>query len=174
MPSSNLALAWKVIEMAREVKPKRVLDIGPGNGKYGLLLREYIRGDLHITGCEAEARYLEMFPWLRVIYDEVWHADGTELTASELAEFDLVLMIDSLEHIARDVGEALLRRIPGRVIICTPRYWFQNPEADQGWETERHRSLWTPDEIRDIRPLEVFDVDAYEGVGGVLVRTGLL
>lgn len=174
MPSSNLVLAPAILTMAAEVKPRRILDVGPGNGKYGLLVREYLPPLETLTAVEAELRYLDSFPWLDKIYDVLIPADVVEMTVDFLAMFDLVLMLDVLEHLDREAAVALLRRIPGRVIISTPRDFFQNPEADQGWETERHRSHWTGPEIAEIRPLEVEDVAALDAIGAVLVRTAPL
>lgn len=171
MPSSNLVLAPSILAMAAEVKPRRILDVGPGNGKYGLLVREYLPPVESLVAVEAEPRYLDSFPWLATIYDALVPGDVVEMTDDFLARFDLVLMLDVLEHIDHDAAVDLLRRIPGRVIISTPRDFFQNPEADQGWETERHRSIWTATSIVEAvgRPLEVEDLNAWH-IGGILVR----
>jgi hypothetical protein len=168
MPSSALPLVPTNVFTALEHKPRTVLDVGPGHGKYGLLLREYAPWLERLDAVEGEPRYLERFPWLERIYDNVIVGDVAELFGMELF-YDLVLMVDVLEHLDHDAGEALLRRIPGRVIVCTPAVFFQNPEADQGFETERHRSLWTVAELAAIRPLEVEDVYA-ASIGGILVR----
>jgi ribosomal protein RSM22 (predicted rRNA methylase) len=64
MPSSNLVLAPSILAMAAEVKPRRILDVGPGNGKYGLLVREYLPPLEELVAVEAEPRYVDSFPWL--------------------------------------------------------------------------------------------------------------
>lgn len=168
MPSSALPLVPTVVTMALEHGSRRILDAGPGNGKYGLLLREYGRDLERLDAVELEERYLKSFPWLEAIYDSVYVGDIARSTPAELERYDLVLLLDVLEHLDHDAGAELLARIPSRVIVCTPRVFFQNPEADAGWESERHRSLWTIDEVAELRRLEVWDRDAYE-LGGILV-----
>lgn len=178
MPSSNLTLAPQIIAMAHDALARagcfdegqhsRVLDVGPGHGKYGLLVREFVARNATIWAIEEEARYFAAFPWLKEIYDVVVNMPAQDASTAFYEQYDLVLMIDVLEHLEHEVGAALLARIPCRVIVCTPRDFFQNPEADQGWESERHRSVWTAEEIADVRPLEVHDIDA-EKIGAVLV-----
>jgi SAM-dependent methyltransferase len=172
MPSSNLWLAPKVLHYIADAKPRRVLDVGPGNGKYGVLMREYVPSLEHLAAVEAEARYVRSFPWLSAIYDELIVADVLSLDDDYLATFDLVLMADVLEHLDQDLAGELLRAIPGRIIVVTPRDYFQNPEALHGWPTENHRSHWSAASIAEAagRPLDREDVDALDAFGGVLVR----
>jgi SAM-dependent methyltransferase len=176
MPSSNLTIAPTVLAMLAEVAPRRVLDVGPGHGKYGVLCREYLPTLERLDAIELEGRYVDRFPWLTAIYDRVAVGDICTAAAFEpewLAGFDVVLMVDVLEHLTEGAATELLRRIPGRIVIATPRDFFQNPEAGEGWESERHRSLWTSTSIAEAagRPLEVDDVWAW-GIGGVVVRVG--
>lgn len=178
MPSSNLWLAPHLIySLAGTIPPEErraILDVGPGHGKYGLLAREYLK-PRRLDAAEAEPRYLEAFPWLRAIYDHVMPEKVELLYRNTLERYDLVFMLDVLEHLDRDTATALLARIPGRVLIATPRDFFQNPEADQGWETERHRSVWTLEELYTIRPLEVARTDLLvDGIGAVVALTAPL
>ncbi len=170
MPSSNLACAPSVLWLASEHQPRRVLDVGVGVGKYGLLTREYLPPLDELAGVEAEARYLDAYPWLTHIYDHLWvDIDVRDLSDENLARFDVVLLIDVLEHLDAEEAATLLKRIPGRVVICTPRDWFQNPEAEE-YPSERHRSHWDALAIAKIRPLDAEDVNARERLGAVLVR----
>lgn len=169
MPSSNLVLAHAVVAMVAETHPQSVLDVGPGFGKYGVLIREYVR-PTRLDAIEAEPRYVARFPWLEAIYDTVMVGDvTTDLSAVDLDSYDVVLLADVLEHVNHDAGAALLDRISGRAVICTPRDFFQNPEASE-YPFECHRSVWTAQEIAAVRPLECEDVFA-STIGGVLVRT---
>lgn len=106
--------------------------------------------------------------WIRGAPSYPRYRDGI----AGLGSFDVVLMVDVLEHLTHEDGAELLARIPGRVVICTPRDYFQNPEAAD-YPTENHRSLWNSREIAAIRELETEDVEAL-GVGAVLVRTAPL
>jgi hypothetical protein len=169
MPTSYLPLWPTIVHLAWETRPRSIMDVGAGHGKGGLLLREYLEPIARLDAIEAEPRYLASFPWLRAIYDTVYEIDAMD---ADYAPYDTVLMIDVLEHLTHEQGEQLLRRIPGRVIICTPIVYFQNPEHTE-YPTEDHRSVWTADEIAAIRPLEVRDLEAARK-GAVLVRTAPL
>lgn len=152
--------------MVWEVKPRSVLDVGVGFGKYGLLLREFVGCPPieRLEGIEAWQPYVDNFPWLQCIYDRVQVGSVLNLTRAELAEFDLVLMVDVLEHLDKDAGHALLNRIDGHVVICTPAEFFQNPEAEER-PPEMHRSLWSVEDFAGPR-LQL----GYERLGGVLIR----
>jgi 2-polyprenyl-3-methyl-5-hydroxy-6-metoxy-1,4-benzoquinol methylase len=177
MPTSALQLAPHVIAHVWEVhqelgRPISVLDVGPGFGKFGLLFREYVEGIDHgsafsrLDAVETEPRYLARFRWLPEIYDRVIVADVCALSDTEL-DYDLIVMAEVLEHLDRDAALHLLGRIPGRVVISTPRAFFDNPEADE-WESERHRSHWTPEDFAE--RAERFDQRAFDELDCVLVR----
>lgn len=181
MPTSLLALSPLIVahvwEVTRELeRPIRILDVGPGFGRYGLLCRELVDGvDAgtrieRLDAIEAEPRYVERFPWLTDIYDDVFVDDVTNPgIAGAFEGYDLVLMLDVIEHLEHDAALELLDRLPGYVLISTPRDFFDNPEADAGWDTERHRSHW-PDSASFGPRVDRFDLDAYNTFGAVIVR----
>lgn len=166
MPSSNLAIAPVIMHLVWDAKHnfrypiKRILDVGPGRGKYAVLLREYVDPLLIIDAVEAEQRYIT--PRLRAIYDSVYWEDVT-LMGKRLDNYDLVLMVDVIEHIDKEIALELLNRIPGWIVICTPQEWFQNPEHEE-FPFEEHRSLWTAADFGDR-----LEHDASQ-LGGLIVR----
>ena len=148
MPTSSLDVWPRLLHLCWQVNPRRILDVGPGHGKAGILLREYIGTVARGTGpiervdaIEAEPRYPAAFPWLRAVYDDLHHGDIVAQGKAMLSFYDLVLFADSLEHIDKADALALLDRIPGRVVLSTPVEFFQKHEADE-WPTEAHRSHW--------------------------------
>jgi 2-polyprenyl-3-methyl-5-hydroxy-6-metoxy-1,4-benzoquinol methylase len=130
------------------------LDVGPGHGKYGLLMREYLHGLDRLDAVEAESRYITPVLW--EVYDRVMLADVRELDAFD---YDVVLMADVIEHLEKQDGRELLERITCPVVITTPSVWFQNPEADQGWPTERHRSIWGPQDFNRMTKVQMLAED---------------
>ncbi len=147
MPTSKLSYALPVTLAAchaqrerRTGGPYRVLDVGPGYGKYGLILREYLTPPTVIDAVEAERRYCT--PRLRAIYDSVIVNDARRLHQHALDRYDLIVMVDVIEHLSIEEGQSFLNRCHGSVIVTTPTVFFQNPEAEQGWPTEEHRSFW--------------------------------
>lgn len=169
MPSSNLALAPTVIHLVHLARPHRkVLDVGPGLGKYGLLLREYLNDPPRIIDAvEVESSYVTRR--LRAVYDNVFVADVLTMPRDALAEYDVVLMVDVIEHLEKDAGLELLGRIPGRVVICTPAEFFSNGPGLP--PSEEHRSLWSAADFAAIRTIDV-DASALGGVVVSLAPTG--
>lgn len=172
MPSSNLALAPDVLAMVDQVPHRRILDIGPGHGKYSVLLREYLRQPPEtIDAVEAWPAYVEAFD-LEVLYRTVIVGSAIDQPVEILENYDLVLLVDVLEHFTLADGTDFLARIPGRVVICTPVEFFQNPEADEIW-TEEHRSHWTEADFVEVASIRGCDLEVcYQNLGGWLVRFG--
>lgn len=173
MPSSNLALAPELVALVAELRPRTVVDVGPGNGKYGVLCREYCGHLRRLIAIEGEPRYLTAFPWLEAIYDEVIVIDAIAAPDRVFTAADVVIMADVIEHLTLDDGAALLRRINRPVVVSTPEVFFQNPEADAGYETERHRSLWTRELFDDpeLTGHRIIRDSAFAStIGGILVR----
>lgn len=163
MPTSNLALAPNVIHLVHLAQPHRaVLDVGPGRGKYGILLREYLNEPPDVLDAvEAEPSYVT--PRLRALYDSVFVADVRDMPDDALGRYDLVLMVDVIEHLDKNDGVELLRRIPGRVVVCTPEEFFSNGPGLP--PSEEHRSLWSRDDFAALRTIDG-DLSA---LGGIVV-----
>lgn len=195
MPTSLLALAPDIVHLAETSPGRRILDIGPGYGKYGLLLREYLnRKPERLVAVEKHRPYLEEWGWrLACIYDEVLLADGLELPGPDALEvervtggsagagdfepaalpsgwlegFDLVLLLDVIEHLPKDQAVELLARIPGRVIVNTPVEFFRSVP---GHPTEEHVSHWTLGDF-DGAGGHAIEVNGSK-LGGIVVRLG--
>lgn len=172
MPTSNIYLAGEVLAMVDQCDPHRfVLDVGPGHGKYAVLLREYLNvPPVVIDAVELTDTYI-VAHHLNALYEEVLGGDVCLLPTSTLAVYDVVLMVDVIEHIDKDAAFGLLSRIPRRVVICTPVEWFDNDPRHEHPPAEAHVSHWTEadwDRLREVRPVEV----CYQSCGGWLVRLG--
>ena len=153
MPTSSPHQISDIVELIRAADPQRVLDVGVGFGKYGVLVREYLElldgravyGDWRRTvdGIEIFPRYLTGLH--ETIYDRVIEGDAVEiLPRIGDNDYDLVLLIDILEHFTRDVGWAVLEeclRAGRNVIVGTPLGFF----TQEGYDNphEQHHSLWT-------------------------------
>lgn len=176
MPTSSPVVITEVVAMVAQVDPagrRRVLDVGPGYGKYGLLLREMLNEKpARLDAIEAHAQYVLDFPWLSCIYDDVHIGDVCDRSAAWLASYDLVLMADVLEHIEATRARDLLAAIPGRVVISTPNDFFDTGPGLPA--TEAHVSHWPTTAIETVaadtgHPVEVLYVNH---VGAVLARLG--
>lgn len=164
MPTSNLAVWPWIIQYVHEVPHERILDVGPGWGKAATLLREYLNTKPEqIDAIELHDPYVEAHR-LHALYDEVLVGDVCDLDDDELARYDLVLMVDVIEHIEKERAVELLQRIPGRVVICTPVEFFSNGPGLP--ESETHRSHWTADDWAATKRVEV----SGQQLGGWVVR----
>jgi len=164
MPSSNLAVAPTILALAAEAPHERILDVGPGHGKYAVLCREYLSGVRVVDAVEAWAPYVKDFG-LECLYDDVVIGDVMDLPPAFFLDYDLVLMVDVLEHLDHADGERFLQSVGPRVIVSTPANFFQNPEYEEV-PPEKHRSLWTLDEMKAVRGVE----NAVESLGGIFAR----
>ncbi len=165
MPTSSLSMWPTILHLVETAEPHRtVLDVGPGFGKAAVLLREYLNvKPERIDAAEAWAGYVT--PRLLDAYDTVTIGSVLDLDRSTLAGYDVVLIIDVIEHLAKRDGSALLDRIPGWVVVCTPRDFFSNGPGHP--PTEEHVSHWTVDDFGG--RVESFDRDALHA-GAILVR----
>src|SRR5512143_3083288 len=104
MPSSFVANIPEIVVLAVDLRPrpKTILDVGVGAGTYGVLLREYLPRGRKIDGVEIWPKYLT---WQWGAYDHIYVGDVRDL---DLPGYDLILLIDILEHFERDESIALV------------------------------------------------------------------
>lgn len=130
-----------------------------------MLCREYLN-DLfdERENVELDSRYVdsrirlvgvEGFPSVRTpawdFYSEIRIEDFSK-NIEAYTGFDLVLMIDSLEHLDKEVGLAALsslRRNNKAVIVSVPE-GYAPQGASCGNEFERHRATWTAAELEQL------------------------
>jgi 2-polyprenyl-3-methyl-5-hydroxy-6-metoxy-1,4-benzoquinol methylase len=167
MPTGNLAVAVRHIEIAASIRPvpKRVLDIGCGYGKYGVLLREYLDGLPRVDGVEAWQPYVKPHR-LVGIYDDLYVTDALTLTEVFLDAYDLVNMADVIEHMEKQAGIDFLARCRGHVLLNTPVAFFHNGEGLP--PTEDHVSHWTYDDFHATGRLQHHE----EFIGGHIALLG--
>lgn len=153
MPVSWHQVIPSIIDRTVKQKPQSVLDIGIGFGKYGLLLREsldipYGRYDkktwkTRIDGIEAFEGYRN--PIHDYVYDKVFYGDALD-KIGQLPSYDVVLLIDVLEHFTKEDGVRLLDLLKSHsnkcLIISTPLYPAEQGDYN-GNEHERHLSRWS-------------------------------
>lgn len=158
LPTSDMRSAAAVMAAVLKIKPQSVLDLGIGFGKYGVLMREWTDGvagrvacktwQTSIIGVEAHEPYRNP-AW--DLYDRVGIEDFTDIRHwFRYTRFDLVLLIDSLEHVSKTIGDELLMYLiehNRHVIVATPNGY--RPQTDvNGNEFERHRSGWTVTDLQ--------------------------
>jgi hypothetical protein len=158
MPSSRPNTIPTIVHLVRQVKPRSILDVGVGFGKWGHLFREYTdileaehdpsryerkNWRVRIEGIEGHAAYLT--PMHAFLYDQIHVGDAPALMKC-LGSYDLIFLGDIIEHLEKAAGFDLLHDALARankaLIVSTPKY--ETAQADLcGNELERHQSLWS-------------------------------
>lgn len=152
MPTSHPFQLNQIMHLVIQQKPESVLEIGVGFGKYGLLLREYLEiwgeGEEYsdfkrqIDGIEIYEPYI--LAHHEQIYDRIYKGNALDILP-ELEQYDLILLIDVLEHFDYDDAVRLLSLCQEKskaIIISTPKDIGQQ-EGGYGNVYETHRSQWT-------------------------------
>ncbi len=148
------------MDLVIHLNPTSVLDIGVGFGKYGVLCREYLelwdeRGEYtnfthRIDGIEAFPEYLT--PIHQTVYNQVYIGNASQIIQDLPLSYDLVLLIDVLEHFEKQEGEQLVKNLLRKnqsILISVPKNIgnqgdvFHNPY-------EIHRSKWRIPEILEL------------------------
>ena len=140
MPTSEFRQIPYVLEVLARQRPRTVLDVGAGYGKYGFLAREFGGAERVDAVDVAEPRF--------AAYDHVWVGDIRaldRLIPAGASRYDLALFIDVIEHLEKPEGYALLddlTRRAGAVLVTTPLGF--RPQEVPGMPFETHRSGWLP------------------------------
>jgi hypothetical protein len=186
MPSSRPNVIPIVIHLVRQIRPRSILDVGVGFGKWGHLFREYTdinaaerdparylreNWQIRIDGIEGHAAYLTDMH--RFLYNEIYVGDAAALLP-KLRRYDLVFLGDIIEHFEKLPGQQLLRDALDRadlaVIISTPKFETEQGELCAN-ELERHRSLWSARDFKKWPGAQVKTVDG-DTLIAVLPKSG--
>lgn len=145
------------MDLIINLNPNSILDIGAGFGKYGVLCREYLelwdgreiydKFTRRIDAVEAFEEYIT--PVHRFVYNNVYVDNVLKIIDNLKLNYDLVLLIDVLEHFDKEKGALLVRKIltgHGGIIISTPKKFINQIDAF-GNEYEIHRSQWKQAEL---------------------------
>lgn len=162
MPTSHYSKIPIVFNQIEQVWPfDSMLDIGPGFGKFGLVARErydvrfkrYDRKDwqLKLDCVEIYGPYIT--PAHEFIYNSIYIGDIYN-TVAHLKDYDVVMMIDCLEHLEKKDGEKVveaLGKITKKLLIFSFPSFFKGNEG-RGWpnQYELHRCLWTKEDLEAI------------------------
>jgi hypothetical protein len=147
MPTSDYHAVSSIMGEIQRLSPASVLELGVGFGKFGVLCREIL--DARFGRCRRDQWQTLIHGWeiwreydnpCWDVYDQVVRANFAN---APFTEFDLVLMIDSLEHLSPDSGRSLLRDLVKHnrhVIVSVP-----NGRMDQGetYGNAAEAHLWT-------------------------------
>jgi hypothetical protein len=165
MPTSHYHQIGKIVEIMFLIRPKSVLDVGIGCGKYGMLAREfleiwlehkpYAERNIRIDGIEAFPEYIQ--EGQRFYYDTIYIGNALD-TVPTLENYDLILLVDVLEHFSGEDGLKLLGSCAqkGKHILISTPLDIGDQGAVFGNEFERHRFQWKRGHFRKYGPVVFF------------------
>jgi hypothetical protein len=122
-----------IMDIIRKRNPASILDIGVGSGFYGEMIRRDLP-DVVLDGVEPFFEY-DNPRWY--CYNSIVPLDAREI---DHKPHDLFLMVDVIEHMTIQEGQALLTRLPGPVLVSTPWHYHQGPDKNP---LQAHVSEWT-------------------------------
>ena len=177
MASSFLSQIPSIVYLVSQLNPTTILDIGKGFGKYGFLVHEYVGIDntkkinpllmlkeqsrLNIDAVEVDEDLI--LPHLNHIYREIIIGDIL-LLYDKLPGYDLLLMIDIIEHLDKFSALQMLKTLLSKndcIIIATPKVFFDQHLYESKYE--EHISHWS---LKDFKDLAFVDFQVFDG-GGV-------
>ena len=144
MPTSDNENKYVAKQWIDEVEPKRVLDVGCGEGTYSILART---DNQEWIGIEAFYPYVNQYD-LNNKYNKVIISDVRYLDYNKLGQFDLSIAGDMLEHMtkgeAKEVISGLLS-ISSYVLLCFPVLHLNQHIDDNPFE--EHIDHWDNEEM---------------------------
>jgi hypothetical protein len=152
MPVSDYHQISDVLAVVEQANPEKVLDVGVGFGKWGILCREVLElykkrvhpstWTVQIDGIEINEPYRN--PLWELAYDRVYIGDVLEVL-DLLDRYGLILCCDVIEHLDKEMGKVLLAKLcdHGDLVVITSPRGFAPQGAIYDNEHERHLSGWT-------------------------------
>jgi len=151
MPVSDYHQIPDVLAVVQQASPDRILDVGVGFGKWGILCREVLElykervqpdtWTVHIDGVEIHEPYRN--PLWELAYDRIYIGNVLDVLDS-LGRYGLILCCDVIEHFDKESGKALLKKLcdHGDLVVITSPKGFAPQGAIYHNDYERHRSGW--------------------------------
>jgi hypothetical protein len=155
MPFSGPLYDATIKRMLLISQPDTVLDLGPGAGKYGKIVREVeVELGKHISTTCVEIdkhRIIDTFS-LEAIYDSVINDDAANIIKNyPTLTGDVAIMGDFIEHLTKSAGRDLLE-----FLQCRFQHIFIRVPIDflsYGWNghnQESHVSIWLPSDFASL------------------------
>jgi hypothetical protein len=159
MGTSNWQNIPFCVEVLMKINPQRVLDIGAGFGRWGMVVREFCDvwyGHVHRENWQVVIEGVEAYPqnideYHKAFYNKIHIGDFRTVRAEIGENWDVILFGDVLEHFEKPEALRLLAWA-----IKSSHYVMINIPLGPNWEQvdvyenpyERHLSAWEKEEFR--------------------------
>lgn len=139
MPTSERWQIPHICDVLAAERPRSVLDVCCGWGKYGVMAREY-------AGAER-VDCIDIAPPRYHVYDREWVGDVRQIDriVPSDARWEMAVWIEAIEHLDKTDAYRLLDWLltrSQRVLVSTP--WGFRRQEIAGMPYETHRSGWFP------------------------------
>lgn len=189
MPSSRAETIPHVINIVGSYKPKSILDVGIGFGKYGFLFREYLEiwtdtesgkrvhprnWKTRIDGIEIWKKYISRVQ--RAVYDNIHIGDALAVIRG-LGIYDVIFCGDMIEHLTKAQGHILINFMVDHaakaVVIVSPAYKERTRDdgvvvkkqgRSHGNPFEAHLSHWIRSDFDNYENCTYYLVDNKYGI----------
>jgi len=162
MPTSHSNQINQIINLIIFLNPKKILEIGPGFGAYDVLAREYLDiadGREDYKHWRRQIDCIEIFPKYltpvhRFIYNHIFKGNALKILPKIKKKYDLILIIDVLEHLEKTDGQFLLNQSLKKaknVIVSTP-IKMEEQESAFGNPYEKHVHQWSKNDFEKFKP----------------------
>ncbi|HYE63062.1 MAG TPA: hypothetical protein VD997_13785 [Phycisphaerales bacterium] len=155
MGTSNWQQIPFCIDALMKIEPRRVLDIGVGFGRWGMIVREFCdvwfsrvfrdQWQVHVEGVEAFPKSITDYH--HQFYNQIHLGDAAKLIPTLPGPWSVTIYGDVLEHFTKEKAHELLSyslEHSDYVLVNIP-IGEEHPQGDAyGNEFERHLSSWDP------------------------------
>lgn len=165
MPTSYSGQISTIMNFIANENPKSILDVGIGFGKYGVLSREildiekenYYKKDwkVIIDGIEGFKDYKNSIH--EYVYNKVFYGLVQDIYKDIEKNYDLIIMIDILEHFEKEVGVQIINELLKKcksLLISVPAIPSEQSYLNNILET--HKSIW---KIKDFKKYNIKNTD---------------
>jgi 2-polyprenyl-3-methyl-5-hydroxy-6-metoxy-1,4-benzoquinol methylase len=149
----------------------KILDVGCGPGKYGLLIREAIASvrseagelspdlsNLKIDAIESGDYFFKNYP-LEEIYGIIYKKDLFEIDPFIYNQYQLMLLIDVIEHHSKEKIHEFFSKINTRVLISTPKQTVMY--THRHYDIDVHVSQWGPEDFKQYNVVDYSTPDSW-------------
>ncbi len=174
MGTSNWQQIPFCVDALLDIAPMRVLDVGVGFGRWGVLVREFCevwKGRIHRDEWRVWLEGIEVFPqnveeYHHLFYSWVQVGDAAEIIGRMTDRWDLVIFGDVLEHWYPEDSHRILNKaldLADYVLVNIPigAGWAQG--AAYGNPYEEHKSFWEVHEFLAMNPIRHALLQDYAG-----------
>lgn len=142
----SLAPKEMIFHIYDDLAPERtILDIGFGTGGLGELVKSFEKTKhWHIDGVDGwftNCQNKELFN--KQIYRNIWHGLAQDLSFDDLRKYDVICLLDVIEHLTSETAKYLLRNLlsamspEAKLFISTP-LWFMPQHPIHTGDLEEH------------------------------------